>query len=165
MGGINGQLGSCSCFYQAIKQFGPPMRSPDPRVLLVDDEPRFRAQLRQILTAYGIVLVAEAGSGPQAANLARQPRPAVVLMDLLIPDMDGLTATRLLLDRLPSTGVIILSAYDDPTLRYAAQQAGAAAYLAKGCLARQAADTINQVATDRAGQEQPSSDRLDAQHP
>jgi CheY-like chemotaxis protein len=51
------------------------MRSPDPRVLLVDDEPRFRAQLRQILTAYGIVLVAEAGSGPQAANLLASYAP------------------------------------------------------------------------------------------
>ncbi len=65
-------------------------------MLLVDDEPSFRAQLREVLTDYGIVVVAEAGSGLEGVEVARRLRPDVVLMDLRMPEMDGITATRLL---------------------------------------------------------------------
>lgn len=131
------------------------MRSPEPvaqpsgpRVLLVDDEPRFRAQLREVLTDYGIVVVAEAGTGHQAVELAGRLRPDVVLMDLRMPEMDGITATRLLAEALPSCPVIIISAYDDPALTEEARRAGAYSYLVKGCPARLIADVIEKAAAE-----------------
>jgi DNA-binding NarL/FixJ family response regulator len=57
----------------------------------------------------------------------------VVLMDLRMPELDGIAATRRLAEVLPATAVIVLSAYEDPALRREALQAGAAAYLVKGC--------------------------------
>jgi DNA-binding NarL/FixJ family response regulator len=118
------------------------MTADGPRVLLVDDEAAFRAQLRRILTDYGVDVVGEAGSGQQALEFADRLRPDVVLMDLRMPGMDGITATRLLLEALPSTRVIVLSAYDDPTLRSGAARAGAFAYLPKGCRASEIVEVI-----------------------
>jgi DNA-binding NarL/FixJ family response regulator len=123
---------------------------PDgPRVLLVDDGATFRVQLRRILTDYGVDVVGEAGSGHQAVELAKQLRPDVVLMDLRMPGMDGITATRLLLEALPSTRVIVVSAYDDATLRREADLAGAFAYLPKGCRASEIVEVIARPAPDR----------------
>ena len=127
------------------------MTADRPRVLLVDDEATFRAQLRQVLTDYGVDVVGEAGSGHQAVELAHWLRPDVVLMDLRMPGMDGITATRLLVEGLPSTRVIVLSAYDDPTLRSEADRAGAFAYLAKGCRASDIVEVIARAAANRVG--------------
>jgi DNA-binding NarL/FixJ family response regulator len=124
------------------------MRSGGPRVLLVDDEPKFRAQLREVLTDYGVVVVAEAGSGRDAVELAGRLRPDVVLMDLRMPEMDGITAARLLAEALPSCRVIILSAYDDPALTNEARRAGAYGFLVKGCPARLIADEIEKAAAE-----------------
>jgi DNA-binding NarL/FixJ family response regulator len=134
-----------------------------PQVLLVDDEPRLRGQLRQLLTDYGVDVIAEAGSGREAVELAGRLRPDVVLMDLRMPDMDGITATRLLVAALPSARVIILSAYEDPALRGGADQAGAFAYLVKGCPASQIADAIAQAGADRVDQQAsfPATGELD----
>ena len=109
------------------------MGSRGPRVLLVDDEPRPRAQLRAVLADYGVVVLGEAGDGQEGVELACRLLPDVVLIDLRMPELDGIAATRRLAEVLPSTAVIVLSAYDDPALRREARQAGAAAYLAKGC--------------------------------
>ena len=109
------------------------MRTGRPSVLLVDDEPRLRAQLRAVLDDYEIEVVGEAATGREAVELAGRLRPQVVLMDLRMPELDGIAATRLLLASQPSTAVIILSAYDDPALRNEARQAGAHGYLVKGC--------------------------------
>jgi DNA-binding NarL/FixJ family response regulator len=107
---------------------------PDgPGVLLVDDEPRLRAQLGAVLADYGVVVLGEAGTGREGVELACRLRPDVVLMDLRMPELDGIAATRELSQLLPSTPVIVLSAYEDPALLSEARQAGAYAYLVKGC--------------------------------
>ena len=113
-----------------------------PSVLLVDDEPTFRGQLRQILADYGVVVAGEAGSAAEGVELASRLRPDVVLMDLRMREVDGITATRLLLERLPGTTVVILSAYDDQALRTEAARAGAAGYLVKGCPASEIVEVI-----------------------
>jgi DNA-binding NarL/FixJ family response regulator len=123
--------------------------SRGPGVLLVDDEPRLRAQLHAVLADYGVVVVGEAGTGREGVDLAHRLRPAVVLMDLRMPELDGIAATRLLSESLPSTAVIVLSAYDDPALMSEARQAGARAYLVKGCRASRLVEAIEQAATDR----------------
>ena len=66
-----------------------------PSVLLVDDEPRLRAQLRAVLDDYEVVVVGEAGSGREGVELALRLRPQVVLMDLRMQELDGIAATRL----------------------------------------------------------------------
>ena len=122
-----------------------------PRVLLVDDGPRFRRELREVLTDYGVAVVAEAASGHEAVELARRVLPEVVLMDLRMPGLDGITATRLLREALPAAQVILLSAYDDPALVTEARRAGAYTYLAKGCPVRHIVEVIGQAAAAPAG--------------
>jgi DNA-binding NarL/FixJ family response regulator len=109
------------------------MGSQGPGVLLVDDEPSLRAQLGAVLADYGVAVLGEAGTGQEGIELACRLRPDVVLMDLRMPELDGIAATRKLAEVLPSTAVIVLSAYEDPALLREARQAGAAAYLVKGC--------------------------------
>jgi DNA-binding NarL/FixJ family response regulator len=125
------------------------MPSSGPRVLLVDDALRSRAQLGEVLADYGLVVAGEADTGVDGVELACRLRPDVVLMDLRMPEMDGITATRVLAERLPSTPVIIVSAYDDPALTSEARRAGAYAYLVKGCPVREILAVIEQAAADR----------------
>jgi CheY-like chemotaxis protein len=79
------------------------MGSQGPRVLLVDDEPRLRAQLGAVLADYGVAVLGEAGTGLEGIELACRLRPDVVLMDLRMPELDGIAATRKLTEVLPST--------------------------------------------------------------
>ena len=122
------------------------MSSGEPGVLLVDDEPRLRGRLGALLGDYGIAVVGEAGNGREGVELACRLRPDVVLMDLRMPERDGIAATRELSAVLPSTPVVVLSAYEDPALLGEARQAGAAAYLVKGCRASALVDEIVKVA-------------------
>ena len=107
------------------------MLSGRPTVLVVDDVPETRELLRFLLLDEGIPVVGEAGNGKQAVELARDLRPDVVLMDMMMPDMDGVAATRAIVEALPSTQVVMLSYCDDPTLREAAFSAGAFDYFIK----------------------------------
>jgi DNA-binding NarL/FixJ family response regulator len=127
------------------------MRLGDPRVLLVDDEPRLRSQLGAVLADYGVVVLGEAGTGREGVELACRLQPDVVLMDLRMPELDGIAATRQLSELLPSTAVIMLSAYEDPALMSEAREAGAYAYLIKGCSVGQLVEVIEKAAADRAG--------------
>jgi len=119
------------------------MGSQGLRVLLVDDEPRLRAQLGAVLADYGVAVLGEAGTGQEGVELACRLVPDVVLMDLRMPELDGIAATRRLSEVLPSTAVIVLSAYEDPALLREARQAGAAAYLVKGC---RTSDLVEEIA-------------------
>jgi DNA-binding NarL/FixJ family response regulator len=144
------------------------MRLGDPRVLLVDDEPRLRAQLGAVLVDYGVVILGEAGTGREGVELACRLRPDVVLMDLRMPELDGIAATRQLSELLPSTAVVMLSAYEDPALMSEARDAGAYAYLIKGCSVSQLVEVIENAAADRAGPPPTGatpSGRLPAEHP
>lgn len=119
-----------------------------PGVVLVDDEPRLRGQLGAVLGDYGIKVLGEAGNGREGVELAQQLRPDVVLIDLRMPELDGIAATRLLSQLLPSTAVVVLSAYDDPALMREAREAGACAYLVKGCRASELVEVIEKAVSD-----------------
>jgi DNA-binding NarL/FixJ family response regulator len=121
-----GEEGRCAAEHRG-RSSGKPVDLGEPRrpgVLLVDDEPRLRGQLAAVLSDYGIAVVGEAGSGREGVELACQLRPDVVLMDLRMPELDGIEATRLLSELLPSTVVIILPSNDNPALMSEAHQAG-----------------------------------------
>ena len=102
------------------------------RVLLVDDQELVRAGFRLILdSADGIEVVGEAADGAQAVSAARSLRPDVVLMDVRMPDVDGIAATRSLTRELPDTRVLVHTTFDLDEHVYDALQAGAAGFLLK----------------------------------
>ncbi|MCM8745998.1 response regulator transcription factor [Thermomicrobium sp. CFH 73360] len=101
------------------------------RVLIVDDHALFRDGLRSLLEARGVTVVGEAGNGREAVELTRQLRPDIVLMDLTMPEVDGLSATRILTTELPEVKVVILTASDDEADLFEAIKSGAYGYLLK----------------------------------
>lgn len=101
------------------------------RVLIADDHALFRDGLRSLLSAHGIEVVGEARNGREAVRLARDERPDVVLMDLTMPEVDGLTAIRLLRSEVPDAKVVVLTASDDDDDLFEAIKAGALGYLLK----------------------------------
>jgi DNA-binding NarL/FixJ family response regulator len=102
------------------------------RVLLVDDHPVYRDGLRQLLDSTGdFTVVAEAGDGLEALAWARREQADVVLMDLRLPRMDGVTAIRRLAEIAPETRVLVLSTYDADDEVLSAIEAGAVGYLLK----------------------------------
>jgi DNA-binding NarL/FixJ family response regulator len=103
------------------------------RVLIADDHPTLREGLRAILdTQPDIDVVGEAATGQQAVDRAAVLRPDIVLMDLEMPELDGVEATRLIHERLPETRVIVFTAFDTDDRILGAVQAGAQGYLLKG---------------------------------
>jgi two-component system, response regulator PdtaR len=109
---------------------------PRPRVLLADDHARLREALRDLLTETGFEVVGESGDGADAVALARQLEPDIVVIDLRMPVLNGLDATRLIRDGRPATQVVVLSAFESPELERQAREAGAFAYLDKGTMVR-----------------------------
>ena len=102
------------------------------RILLVDDDEGFRATLWRLLTLGGrAVQVEEAADGDEALRMVAHRRPDVVLMDLTMPRMNGIEATRHLKTRCPDLPVIILTVHDDPVYERVARAAGADAFLQK----------------------------------
>jgi DNA-binding NarL/FixJ family response regulator len=116
------------------------------RAIIADDDPFARRTIKDALQRAGIVVIAEAHNGRQAVELCLHYRPHVVLMDVVMPELDGIAATRELSELLPSTPVIVLSAYEDPALLSEARQAGAAAYLVKGCQTSALVEEITKAA-------------------
>ncbi len=102
-------------------------------VLIVDDHAVVRHGIRALLEAEGdFVVVGEVGSGAEAVFLAADLAPDVVLMDLVMPEMDGVEATRLLKQRSPRSQVIVLTSYHEDEHIFPAIRAGALSYLLKG---------------------------------
>jgi DNA-binding NarL/FixJ family response regulator len=102
------------------------------RVLLVDDQALFREALATLLgTRDDLVVVGEAGNGDDALRRAAELAPDVVLMDLRMPVLDGIAATRLLRIDQPAARVIALTTFDDDEDVFAALRAGAVGYLLK----------------------------------
>jgi len=117
------------------------------RVLLADDQRLVRAGFRQILTSEGFEVVGEAGDGREAVELARQHRPDVVLMDVRMPNLDGIEATRrILADPEPWTRVLVLTTFDLDEYVYEALRAGASGFLLKDAPEDQLAAAIRVVA-------------------
>ena len=123
------------------------MNTSDPiKVMLVDDHAVVRSGLSAFLSAYDdLELIAEANSGEQAVNLCDQIQPDVILMDLVMPGMDGATATRKIRTRCPDIQVIALTSYKEDDLVQQALEAGAIGYLLKNVSADDLADAIRKA--------------------
>jgi DNA-binding NarL/FixJ family response regulator len=108
------------------------MTEPRVRVLIVDDDDLMRAGLRGVLSSDdAIELVGEAGDGRQAPYRTRLTRPDVVLMDVRMPDLDGISATRELLAAFPEVKVVILTTFEQDDYIFGALSAGASGFLLK----------------------------------
>jgi PAS domain S-box-containing protein len=111
---------------------GDPEPRPAVRVLIVDDHQLTRVGLRAVLARDSeFLIVGEASNGREAVEMTTELQPDLVLMDVRMPDMDGLAATRNLKQSSPMTSVLLLSMFDDPDLLVAAVDAGAAGYALK----------------------------------
>jgi DNA-binding NarL/FixJ family response regulator len=103
------------------------------RVLIADDHPVFRGGLRALLAAEdGFEVVGEAGTGHEAVQHALDLQPDLVIMDLRMPDLDGVAATRQIVHESPHIAVLVLTMFEDEDSVFAAMRAGARGYLLKG---------------------------------
>lgn len=100
------------------------------RVIIADDESIVRIDLKEMLTNLGYLVVGEVGDGQSAVNLARELRPDVVLMDIKMPDMDGIEAAKLLTEE-QIAPVVLLTAFSQKDLVERAKEAGVVGYLVK----------------------------------
>jgi NarL family two-component system response regulator LiaR len=113
------------------------------RVMLVDDHAVVRSGLGAFLMAFDdLVLVGEAGSGPEAIAKCSQLRPDVILMDLVMPDMDGAAATKIIRQNCPRIQVIALTSFKEEELVQGALAAGAIGYLLKNVGSDELAEAI-----------------------
>ncbi|MEX0980079.1 MAG: response regulator [Gemmatimonadota bacterium] len=115
-------------------------------VLLVDDNDDARTIYGRALAHFGF-LILEAESGDEGIRIAIEDRPAIIIMDLSIPGMDGLTATRMLKDREESRDIpiIVLTAHALPEYQARAEVAGCDAYLTKPCEPRRLVEEIRRL--------------------
>ena len=103
------------------------------RVLIVDDHQLFRDGLRALLLAApDTEVVGEAASGREAIQLAAQTQPHIILMDIQMPDMDGIEATRQIVQANPAINVLMVTMFEDDQSVFAAMRAGARGYVLKG---------------------------------
>lgn len=101
-------------------------------VLIADDQTLFREGIKDVLEGEkGIEVVGEAANGPDAVRLAKKLKPNVILMDIKLPQMDGVSATRVIRKECPETNVLMLSSFEDEAHVTEAIQAGANGYLSK----------------------------------
>ena len=120
-------------------------------VLLVDDHEMVRRGVRAFLeTQPDITVVAEAGSGEEAVRLAAEYAPDVALMDLIMPGMDGVEATRRLTAQSPRTSVVMLTSYHDDEHVFPAIRAGALSYVLKEVGPEELADAVRKAAAGEA---------------
>ena len=102
------------------------------RVVLADDQPLIRAALQMVITdAPDIEVAGEAGDGTEAVEVTERQRPDVVVMDIRMPGLDGIEATRRIIERVPGTHVIVLTTFDHDAYVYGALRAGASGFLVK----------------------------------
>jgi len=117
-----------------------------PRLLLVDDHTLLRQGLRRAVEEAGFDVVGEAADGQEALQLAAQLRPDLILMDVTMPVLDGIEATRRLRQLVPEARVVILTMHGEEDTMDQALRAGAVAYLLKDCSTDQVAATLRAVA-------------------
>jgi NarL family two-component system response regulator LiaR len=120
-------------------------------VLLVDDHSMVREGVRAFLvTQPDILVVGEAGSGEEAIKLAEQHVPDVVLMDLIMPNMDGVEATRRVKQVSPRSRVVVLTSYHEDEHIFPALKAGALSYILKDVSAEELASAVRKAAAGEA---------------
>jgi DNA-binding NarL/FixJ family response regulator len=116
------------------------------RVVIVDDHALARAGMQRLLSgARHLEIVGEAANGRDAVTLCRRLRPDLVLMDVRLPDVDGLVATRAIREALPDTRVLLVTMYDAPEYASEALRAGAAGYLLKGASRREVLSALRRA--------------------
>ncbi len=121
------------------------------RILLVDDQPLLRHGFRLVLASQpDLEIVGEAGDGVEAVRLTTLLTPDVVLMDVRMPKMDGVEATRLIVASAPASKVVILTTFDVDEYAFAGLRAGASAFLLKDVLPRDLVSSIRIVAAGDA---------------
>jgi DNA-binding NarL/FixJ family response regulator len=121
------------------------------RVLIADDHPLFRKGLRGLLESVaGIEVVGEANEGEETIALAERLQPEVILMDINMPGVNGIEATRRILHANPALGVLVLTMYEDDDSVFAAMRAGARGYLLKGVDQGEVLRAINAVSSGEA---------------
>jgi DNA-binding NarL/FixJ family response regulator len=131
------------------------------RIVVVDDHPIMRSALRRMLDAQGaLTVVGEAADGQSAVELCHRLYPDLVLMDVRMPKMDGLEATRRIRRECPRIIVLILSASDDPHDLSEALKAGASGYALKGAPIAHTIDAVRKVLAGESALEQGASTRL-----
>lgn len=116
------------------------------RVMVVDDHPMWREAVERDLTAAGLEVVAVAADGREAVARVLATRPDVVLLDLQIPEPDGVAVTAAIAEQLPETRVLILSASGEQADVLAAVKAGATGYLVKSASREELLDAVRRVA-------------------
>ena len=121
-------------------------------MLLVDDHPVVREGLRGMIDAEAdLTVVGEAGSGAEAMVMAESLQPDVILMDLRMPDVDGVTATERILALLPGTRIVVVTTYESDTDILRAVEAGAAGYLLKDASRAELAEAVRDAARGEDG--------------
>jgi DNA-binding NarL/FixJ family response regulator len=121
------------------------------RVLVADDHPMYRYGLRTLLEATpGLEVVGEAATGVEAVAASATLQPDIVVMDLNMPGLNGIDATRAILRANPGTGVLVLTMFDDDESVFAAMRAGARGYLLKGADQDEIARAVLAVASGEA---------------
>lgn len=121
------------------------------RILLVDDHQILREGIRKSFEDNGEEIVGEAENGERAVEMARELLPDVVLMDLSMPVLDGVSATRRIAEEVPETRVVVLTMHDDVSKTREAIEAGAVGYLSKGSKFSEVLATVRAVAQGDTG--------------
>ncbi len=120
------------------------------RVMLVDDHNVVRSGLATFLRAYeDLELVGEAKNGLEAVHLCHQKKPEVILMDLMMPEMDGIAATQAILADYPDVKIIAMTSFEDEQLVHGVLAAGAISYLLKNVTSEELAKAIRDAASGR----------------
>lgn len=122
------------------------------RVLIADDHPVFRYGLRALLLAEAtmVEVVGEATTGEEAVTMAEQLQPDVILMDINLPVLNGIEATRRILAATPQVGILMITMFDDDDSVFAAMRSGARGYLLKGAEGDEAIRAIIAVSKGEA---------------
>jgi len=116
------------------------------RLLLADDHTMVRQSVRRSMESEGFQIVGEAADGEEAVRLALEVGPDVVLMDVSMPVLDGIEATRQVRRQVPGAQVVVLTMHSDPDLVRRALQAGAVGYLTKDCRIEEVAEAVRLAA-------------------
>ena len=116
------------------------------RILIADDHPVFRDGIRKLLEEQaGLQVIGQADDGEEAVRLARELVPDIVIMDIVMPKLNGIEATTQIKASLPGTAVLLLSGYDYESSVLAALRAGAAGFLSKGTRSKELLDAIEAI--------------------